>query len=83
MLRTGALSLRRAAASLSLPSAPGQSRENVLDGAVALLDTRRALSSGTTEGASEEKIVAAVVVERLPVVLPKLAPPVEAFDSFS
>lgn len=83
MLRTGALSLRRATASLGLLSAPGQSRENVLDGAVALLDARRALSSGTTERASEEKIVAAVVVERLPVVLPKLAPPLEAFESFS
>lgn len=33
--------------------------------------------------AGEEKIVAAVIVERLPVVLPQISPPAEAFQSFS
>lgn len=33
--------------------------------------------------AGDEKIVAAVIVERLPVVLPQNSPPAEAFQSFS
>ncbi len=58
------------------------------DEVVAFLETRRRrqFSSGSNVGAAaaeQEKIVAAVVLERLPVVLPQLAPPVEAFQNFS
>lgn len=76
MQRSSAL-LRGLGAS-SNRSTIGSVVENVVKGALG--DARRMVSSGT---ASIEKIVAAVVVERLPVVLPDMAPPVEAFESFS
>jgi hypothetical protein len=50
---------------------------------------RRQLSTSTASAKAEdkeeinEKIVAAVVFERLPVILPKLKPPLAAFKEFS
>lgn len=43
----------------------------------------RAVSTSSPDASPDDKIIAAVVVERLPVVLPDMAPPVNAFESFS
>ncbi|KAG0628943.1 hypothetical protein M758_1G064800 [Ceratodon purpureus] len=56
--------------------------DNAVKGAL-VPDARRSLSTSSADAVSNEKIVAAVVVERLPVVLPDMAPAVEAFESFS
>jgi hypothetical protein len=52
-------------------------------GGGALPDARRSASTSSADAASNEKIIAAVVVERLPAVLPDQAPPVQVFESFS
>jgi large subunit ribosomal protein L46 len=92
MLRT-CVSLLRRRVVVSLTSSASSSWQPCISGSlndqgVAVLETtrRRQFSSGSNVGAAaaeQEKIVAAVVLERLPVVLPQLAPPVEAFQNFS
>ncbi|KAI4371167.1 hypothetical protein MLD38_019433 [Melastoma candidum] len=47
------------------------------------LPFRRALSTAAAESSSSEKIVASVLFERLPVVVPKIDPVVYAFQEFS
>ncbi len=93
MLRTCVSLLRRRVAVSLTSSASSSSWQPCVAGClndevVAFLETRsrRQFSSGSNVGAAaaeQEKIVAAVVLERLPVVLPQLAPPVEAFQNFS
>lgn len=64
----------------------GHAVDDVLKGVVkgfAVSDAGRPFSTSSTAGATNEKIIAAMVVERLPVVLPKSAPPVDTFESFS
>lgn len=60
--------------------------DNAVKGALgggALSDARRSASTSSADAPSNEKIIAAVVVERLPAVLPDQATPVQAFESFS
>ncbi len=92
MLRT-CVSLLRQRVVVSLTSSASSSWQPCVAGCLndevlVSLETRRRrqFSSGSDVGAAaaeQEKIVAAVVLERLPVVLPQLAPPVEAFQNFS
>lgn len=81
MQRSGAL-LRGFGAS-SARKVVGSVVDNVVKGALVVPDARRSFSIPSADAGSNEKIIAAVVVERLPVVLPDTSPPVEAFESFS
>lgn len=56
----------------------GSAVGNVVKGAV-----RRSVSNSGADAVTDEKIIAAVVVERLPVVLPDMASPMDTFESFS
>ena len=80
---TDLVQMQRACAGILRGSAKfisGNGGQNAVENAVKRIAGTRTLAD---VAAGDEKIVAAVIVERLPVVLPQISPPAEAFESFS